>query len=236
MRLCLIVAFALSLAACGQGAEEKKATAVDTAPSAMFGRVRAAGTEPFWALEVSPQDGLVFTEPSAAEVREAYASPEPVAGGGRFVSVKTTLTLTEGVCSDGMSDIAYPLNASLTIGDRILTGCAYYPWGDNVRSFIPAIDACLAKAPVRMPVTHATQDGAATRVRMSASGPEESYDCVFANGAATVKRAEGQLPGERNPTFYRMPMPDPGESCAAHTEVKDDNGALLGWSIADGVC
>lgn len=227
-----------ALAACGQGGEEKAAAPkVETAPSSMFGEIRAAGTEPFWAIHVSPQDGLVFTEAGGqGDLTEPYTPPAPAVDGGVFTTPKISLTISVGSCSDGMSDIAYPLNATAVVNGRTLKGCAYYPWGANVRAFIPAIDACLAKAPVRMPVTHAMNDGATTKVRMSASGPEETYDCVYANGVTIVKRSEGQLPGERNPTFYRMPMDDPGESCAPHVDVKDDDGNLLGWTIADGAC
>lgn len=238
MRAVLMAVGLFALAACGQGGEEKaKAPEVETAPSAMFGEIRAAGTEPFWALHVSPQDGLVFTEAGGqGDLTESYAPPAPSVDGGVFTTPKISLTISVGSCSDGMSDIAYPLNATAVVNGRTLKGCAYYPWGANVRAFIPAIDACLAKAPVRMPVTHAMKDGDVTTVRLSESGPEETYDCVYANGQATVKRSEGQLPGERNPTFYRMPMDDPGESCAPHVEVKDDAGNLLGWTIADGAC
>lgn len=235
----LVMAMGLfALAACGRGGEEKAgAPEVETAPSSMFGEIRAAGTEPFWALHVSPQEGLVFTEAGGqGDLTEPYAPPAPSVDGGVFTTPKISLTISVGSCSDGMSDIVYPLNATAVVDGRTLKGCAYYPWGSNIRAFIPAIDACLAKAPVRMPVTHAMTDGATTKVRMSASGPEETYDCVYANGQATVTRAEGQLPGERNPTFYRMPMEDPGESCAPHVDVKDDDGNLLGWSIADGAC
>ena len=234
MRLMIIAV--LALGACGQSPQKPEASAADAAPVEMSGAVRASGTEPFWSLAISPQDGLVLTEAGAPGATEPYVAPEAIDGGGRFTSGKMTVSITAGTCSDGMSDIAYPLNARLTVGDRTLVGCAYYPWGANVRYLIPAIDACLAKAPARMPVTHAYLKNGYAYVRLSASGPEETYDCVYNTGEATVKRAEGQLPGERIPTFYRAPMADPGESCAAHEEIKDDNGVLLGWSIADGAC
>lgn len=236
MRLALLFVAAFALAACGAPSGKGEAPAADTAPPQMFGVVRAAGTEPFWGLTISPQDGLVLTEAGAAETREPYTPPEAIDGGGRFTSGRIAVSITSGTCSDGMSDIAYPLNARLTVGDRTLVGCAYYPWGADVRMLIPAIDACLAKAPARMPVTHGYLKNGYAYIRLSASGPEETYDCVYNTGEATVKRAEGQLPGERIPTFYRAPMDDPGESCAPHEEIKGDNGVLLGWSIADGAC
>ncbi|MDZ4778199.1 MAG: hypothetical protein SGJ23_15560 [Alphaproteobacteria bacterium] len=233
MRLAVVV-FAISLVACGRSPEAEFA---DTAPPQMFGQVRAAGTEPFWGLSVSPKEGFVLTEAGAPDpVRATYVEPEAIDGGGRFNAGAFTLTVTQGTCSDGMSDIAYPLNARVVVGDRTLVGCAYYPWGANLTSLIPAIDACLAKVPARMPVTHGYLKDGFAYVRLSASGPEETYDCVYQAGEATVKRAEGQLPGERIPTFYRAPMDDPGESCAPHEEIKDSSGVLLGWSIADGAC
>lgn len=234
MRLAGFIVSAFALAACGQAPDT--ALSSDDAPQQMFGQVRASGTEPFWGLVVSPQDGLILTEAGAMEVRAPHVPPEAVDGGARFTSGRLDFTVTEGVCSDGMSDIAYPLKARVVVGDRTLVGCAYHPWDADVRSLIPAIDACLAKAPARMPVTHGYVKEGYTYVRLSASGPEETYDCVFRAGEAMVNRAEGQLPGERIPTFYRAPMDDPGESCAPHEEIKDDNGVLLGWSIADGAC
>jgi uncharacterized membrane protein len=234
MRLAIYLVSAFALAACSPTLD--KTPSADAAPPEMFGHVRASGTEPFWGLAVSPQGGLVLTEAGASEVRAPYVAPEAVDGGGRFTSGRLEFTVTAGTCSDGMSDIAYPLKARVVVGDRTLVGCAYYPWGANVQSLIPAVDACLAKAPARMPVTHGYLKDGYAYVRLAASGPEETYDCVYRAGEATVKRAEGQLPGERNPTFYRAPMDDPGESCAPHEEIKDDNGVLLGWSIADGAC
>lgn len=230
------IAFAaFGMAGCGPGGGGN--IGVDAAPIQMLGDVRAAGTEPFWALSVSPGEGLVFTEAGGTgPVREAYAAPIAVDGGGQFSSGKMQLTVTAGSCSDGMSDIDYPLKARLVFGDRTLVGCAYYPWGSQVRYLIPAIDACLAKTPARMPVTHGYMKDGVAHIRLTASGPEEAYDCVYQTGEAVVKRASGQLPGERIPTFYRAPMDDPGESCAPHVEIKDDSGALLGWTIADGAC
>jgi len=230
-----VLAVTIALMACGP--IPRSADDIDAAPQQMMGDVRAVGTEPFWGLTVSPVTGLVFTEAGAGDpVREAYAAPVAVDGGGQFTSGKMQFTVTAGSCSDGMSEINYPLNARLVLGDRTMVGCAYYPWGEQVRSLMPAIDACLTRAPARMPVTHGYLSDGYAYIRMTASGPEETYDCVYRAGEATVKRAEGQLPGERIPTFYRAPMDDPGESCAPHVEVKDDAGAVLGWTIDDGAC
>lgn len=230
----LFAAFAM-FAGCARPSSESGG--VEAPPQQMLGEIRAAGTEPFWGVTVSPEGGLVFSEAGAPEpVREPYVTPVAVDGGGQFTSGRMQLTITSGSCSDGMSEIDYPLNARLVFGDRTLVGCAYYPWGSQVKYLIPAIDACLAKAPVRMPVTYGHMKDGFAHIRMSASGPEETYDCVYQAGEATVKRSEGQLPGERMPTFYRAPMDDPGESCAPQVEVKDDSGAVLGWTIADGAC
>jgi uncharacterized membrane protein len=91
----------------------------------------ARGNEPFWAVEVTPQE-IVFKEPENIEgVRGPYAPP--TRDGTRLTfrtvlrdSSATTLELTieERSCSDGMSDREYAYAANARIGDRILNGCA----------------------------------------------------------------------------------------------------------------
>jgi uncharacterized membrane protein len=228
----VMAACVLALGACSGGSPGGPA-----ASAVEEGRVRASGTEPFWGVDVSPEGGLVFTEAATdGELRAAYVKPVRKGEAIEYATPQMTLTLRPGPCSDGMSDIDYPLTASLVAGARRLEGCAFRPWRDDVRAFIPAIDACMAKAPVRMPVTHVAQDGKSQRVRLTASGPEERYDCVYENGIAKLARATRELPGDRQVMFVRAPGEDPGGACAASTPVTNEKGEMLGWIVPNEPC
>lgn len=90
--------------------------------------LRALGTEPFWAVEITPQD-LAYTAVDAVEVRAS--NPGPTIQGTTAVyaaaapdgtALVVTLIATE--CSDGMSDRVYPLTARVELGSETLSGCA----------------------------------------------------------------------------------------------------------------
>ena len=90
--------------------------------------LRALGTEPFWAVEITPQD-LAYTAVDAAEVRAS--NPGPTVQGTTAVyaaaapdgtALVVTLIATE--CSDGMSELVYPLTARVELGAQTLNGCA----------------------------------------------------------------------------------------------------------------
>ncbi|WP_309628633.1 hypothetical protein [Brevundimonas sp.] len=90
--------------------------------------LRALGTEPFWAVEITPQD-LAYTAVDAVEVRAS--NPGPTVQGTTAVYAAaapdgTTLvvTLIATECSDGMSDRLYPLTARVELGAETLNGCA----------------------------------------------------------------------------------------------------------------
>jgi uncharacterized membrane protein len=120
MRIAL-VALGLGLAAC------------QPAP-VMLGEVdlgkpmRALGTEPFWGIEITPQE-IVFTDVDRADFRAANPGPR-VAGAGAVISARDaggteiTITLKPDKCSDGMSDWVYPLSAEVKFGGETLKGCA----------------------------------------------------------------------------------------------------------------
>ena len=89
--------------------------------------LRALGTEPFWAVELTGSE-LVYTGVDRPEQRAPQGKPviqgtmatwEAVTGTGTPISV--TLTATE--CSDGMSDRTYPLTAMVKVGEETLMGC-----------------------------------------------------------------------------------------------------------------
>lgn len=125
-------ALSLVLAACSQPAQ-KAPEAAKAEPRALAGvdldqPVRVLGTEPFWAVEITPQ-ALIYSGVDRPEQKAANSGPTLQ---GNLVSWTTkteagadlTVTLTATDCSDGMSDRTYPLTAKVEIGGETLTGCA----------------------------------------------------------------------------------------------------------------
>ena len=135
MRLASLIAAATALAAltaCSQPTAEKAPAAAAEARTLagvdLDQPLRVLGTEPFWAVEITPA-GLTYSGIDRPE--QKAANPGPALQG--TVAVWTTeteakaalvVTLTATDCSDGMSDRTYPLTAKVEIGDDELTGCA----------------------------------------------------------------------------------------------------------------
>ena len=137
MRALALTALAIaSLSACSPAADapEPAEPAAKAAPAPVLGGVdltkplRALGTEPFWAVELTGSE-LVYAGVDRPEQRAPQGAPviqgtmatwEATTGAGTPLSV--TLTATE--CSDGMSDRTYPLTAVVKVGEETLTGCA----------------------------------------------------------------------------------------------------------------
>lgn len=88
----------------------------------------ARGTEPFWAVRI---EGTRFTllrpgqpekvfEAPGARIQPGQAAWEAKAADGEVL--KVTLYVSE--CSDGMSDLRYPMTAEVASGAETLRGCA----------------------------------------------------------------------------------------------------------------
>ena len=134
MRLTALAVSALILSACSQAQEPAPPPAPEPAPAPVLAGVDlskpvlARGTEPFWSVELTGTEmvygGLDRPEQRApqpkAVVQGTSATFEGVTGAGTALSVM--LAATE--CSDGMSDLTYPLSAIVKIGGETLTGCA----------------------------------------------------------------------------------------------------------------
>lgn len=135
----LILAAALALAACQPQAPDgsvaqppadappEPAPPAPAVPAAFQGDIDAHGTEPFWAVEIraaqisfkTPEASIVFPADAAAltggaAVWESRAGDKPI---------KITLREQPG-CSDGMSDLRYPLAAEVALGGTTYKGCA----------------------------------------------------------------------------------------------------------------
>lgn len=90
--------------------------------------ITAHGTEPFWGLTI---DGAAFklTRPDHPDL-VAEAPGAAIAGGHAVWIAKTpegqqmTVTLYASECSDGMSDLKYPMTAEVALLNESLRGCA----------------------------------------------------------------------------------------------------------------
>jgi uncharacterized membrane protein len=122
---------AVALAACSQPVEKAPAPPAEARVLAgvdLDQPLRVLGTEPFWAVEISPT-GLTYSGVDRPEQKAANPGPAlqgTVAVWTTATEAKTPLvvTLMATDCSDGMSDRTYPLTARVEMGTESLTGCA----------------------------------------------------------------------------------------------------------------
>lgn len=103
-------------------------------PGELPGTLRCMGTEPFWSLAFKP-NAAVFSAPArpvSAMALQAildagvFRSPRRAIVAGNAAR-SLTAVITPAICSDGMSDRVYGLDATVVIedaeGPRMLTGC-----------------------------------------------------------------------------------------------------------------
>lgn len=144
MRHALSILAALALSACQPQAPDGKPAAAPAdapppaatapgstiaLPDALQGDLHVVGTEPFWSAQVSEKE-IVFSlmDPAThatgpnngAVMQDGKAIWETVAGGK---PLKLTLTEQAG-CSDGMSDLKFPLAAEIVYDGKPFKGCA----------------------------------------------------------------------------------------------------------------
>ena len=133
MRPLLLTLSVLALSACSQDATETAAPANESPPVFLAGvdlaqPLRALGTEPFWAVDITPS-GLAYS--GLDRPAQRAPNPGPVIQGTTAVYATATesgpalvVTLIATECSDGMSDRVYPLTARIELGEETLNGCA----------------------------------------------------------------------------------------------------------------
>jgi len=95
------------------------------------GAIDARGTEPFWALKIRGTE-LTLSRPDVPDL-VAQAPGASIQPG----SATWTATTPEGAtlkvslyvspCSDGMSDVTYPMAAEVALDRTIFSGCASKP-------------------------------------------------------------------------------------------------------------
>lgn len=204
---------------------------------AVKGTLRAAGTEPFWGLDIDPktlklsvpgEDGDVITE-YQVEYSTSLGENRVITSG------PLTVTLSSAVCSDGMSDFIYPytVEAVLTGKDAVtLKGCAYRPWGQDVLAALPVIDACL-KGVKEFPAVYYARVSAPDAGYVIMPGEDTPMQaCTVAAGKATKapQAEDAEVPaGTQQEIFVRGPGENPGGACYEAPEVKDADGKVVGW-------
>ena len=114
------------LAACQSGTE--------TGQVAAFSGIEAeeviyfTGTEPFWGGEAAASQ-LTYSTPEnpagAVITVQRFTGNHGLGLSGRLGNSAFDMTVTPGECSDGMSDRAYPMTVTLSIGGNIREGCGW---------------------------------------------------------------------------------------------------------------
>lgn len=102
---------------------------IPAAPAATDSRLRAFGTEPFWAVDVHGSR-LLYMTPDMPDGVALAATETPFARGttwtGTHAGQPFSLTIREddaGACNDGMSDREYQYHADFDIAGEELYGC-----------------------------------------------------------------------------------------------------------------
>lgn len=90
-------------------------------------RLRAVGTEPFWAARIEGGK-LTYMTPDYPEGFTVDAQRRATGSGveysGAIDGKPFVMSVTPGTCSDGMSDEVYPFAVTRTIGPDRQKGCA----------------------------------------------------------------------------------------------------------------
>jgi uncharacterized membrane protein len=129
------VSLALLAAACQPGVESPEKPAIPDEPQgqpwADIGpteTIRFTGTEPFWGGDVS--QGTVTWKtpdnPSGSRIPvERFAGRNGLGFNGILEGAPFDLAVSEGHCSDGMSDRTYPFIVTVRRGRDTLRGCGW---------------------------------------------------------------------------------------------------------------
>jgi uncharacterized membrane protein len=125
----------LALASCerpavGEGPRAPKAASAGATADLDVGEpITARGTEPFWALHITEGRRLRLTRPDHPDLTAEAADAAMEADRAVWVTRTSdgrqmTVTVRLGACSDGMSDLRYPMTAEVVLPGERLGGCA----------------------------------------------------------------------------------------------------------------
>ena len=127
----------LGLAACHSQSGGNGNVPGDTSYNAPFREISPndelhfVGTEPFWGGKARG-GALTYTTPEDPDGQSISVSRFAGRGGialsGKFHGQTFDMAVTEGECSDGMSDKTYPFTVTLHVEGNIRDGCA---WSDK---------------------------------------------------------------------------------------------------------
>lgn len=95
--------------------------AMNTAPPSSETRYRAMGTEPFWAITVKGSN-LTLERPDHAPLHLPIARTDD-GRAIRYLGDGLAMVVTEGPCSDGMSDAVWADRVSVAFGEGTFKGC-----------------------------------------------------------------------------------------------------------------
>jgi len=138
-RLALLTALALAATACTNPDSSTSATGEVAVPGSVEDAqpfhqiapdevIRFVGTEPFWGGRVAG-DRLIWSTPENIDGQEIVVTRFAGRGGLSFSGMldgqQFDMAVSPADCSDGMSDARYPYAASVMLGERNLSGCAY---------------------------------------------------------------------------------------------------------------
>jgi uncharacterized membrane protein len=91
-------------------------------------RLRFVGTEPFWAGDVV-EGRLTYSTPEQPDGTvlpvERFTGLGGVSFSGELAGSAFDMAVTQGACSDGMSDRTYPFSITLRIGADLRYGCGW---------------------------------------------------------------------------------------------------------------
>lgn len=90
--------------------------------------ISLSGTEPFWSITIA-QGVATYSTPENAQGTDfavaRFAGNNGLGFSGELNGENVLIAVTPGKCNDAMSDREYPFTATIALGDRSLSGCAY---------------------------------------------------------------------------------------------------------------
>lgn len=105
-------------------AAAEAATMLPALPAVFTGDIDARGTEPFWSLTIRGNQ-LTLSRPDQPNLIVGNSKGGTMEGQTAVFGYEPLVVrLTEAKCSDGMSDLSYPLTAEVVAQGQTLKGCA----------------------------------------------------------------------------------------------------------------